>query len=529
MSLLDRLARALRTGLLLGLCAALPCAQEVRSFPPDDARVAYTGHACALLGSARAGFERRLVDPWICGQEVMSPGVQATFVADASHVRFVLDYGFAGFLCGSGTPEPLAWEFGLAVDGVRKPVGERNPLYPLAGETTPWVALGSEPGAHEITLVWPSGADVDLLGIELMETRDDSAPELLAPPPRDLPRLVMFGDSVTHGLGASHVLNTFPVRLGVRKEWQVVNLGFAGRSTVPSDAWLAAGLGPCSDPLHSAPDFLMLEIGSNDFHLVGGIHTKLTRFEKRYRDWLLQFRALRPDVPVLCLTPVPRGDECSVRSRRLEDYRDAIRRVIEELADPRIYLFEGRDLIALPPQPGDPLYDVYLLHPNDLGQLQIADRLVRFDLVRNGSFALRPQERCLESSIPEPYLWTDLGPGTSTVTETADGDRLLSLATSGTRMQLVHGLSAGDRFTLTFRARSSLEGHAGRVTLDFLDASGAPVGAPLVTQLAQNTWRSVTRQGTVPDGAVRGRLTLAKGPGPGTFLVDDVGLTIAEF
>jgi hypothetical protein len=46
---------------------------------------------------------------------------------------------------------------------------------------------------------------------------------------------------------------------------------------------------------------------------------------------------------------------------------------------------------------------------------------------------------------------------------------------------------------------TALEGHAGRVTLEFLDAAGAPVGAPVRTQLAQSTWRSVTRQGIVPD------------------------------
>lgn len=513
----------------LGLSWVPLHAQAVASFAPDDPRIAYTGFACAELAPERASFDRELPEPWICGQEEMSPGVQATFVVDASHVRFELEYHFAGFLCGTGPAEPLSWEFGLAIDGLRKPVGTRNPLYPFGEGSTQWVLLGTEPGPHEVTLVWPSGADVDLRRVHLMETRDSSVPTLLAPPKRSLPQLTMFGDSVTHGLGASHVLNTFPVRLGVRKDWQVVNLGFAGRATVPSDAWLAAGVTPCPGGITRAPDLVLLAIGSNDFHLVGGLHTKLTRFEQRYRDWILQFRSLRPATPILCLTPVPRGDECSIRARKLEDYREAIRRVVEALGDARLYLFEGRDLIDLPPLAGDPLFDAYLLHPSDLGHLQIADRLVRFDLARNGSFELRPLAGCAEVPEPEPYLWNDLGPGPSAVAETGDGNRVLALSPSGMRTQLVHGLSAGDRFTLVFTARSTLEGHAGRIQLEFLDLAGNPVGSPLVTQLAQNSWRTITRQGTVPDGAVRGRLTLAKGPGPGQFWVDDVALTVAAF
>jgi lysophospholipase L1-like esterase len=515
--------------LLIGFLSATAHAQAVASFPPNDARILYSGYACAETGADATGFDRHLLEEWVCGQEEMSPGVRATFLVDASHVRFEFVYHFAGFLCGSAPAEPLSWEFGLAVDGVRRPIGSRNPLYPLSGGSTPWVWLDDVPGPHEVTLVWPSGADVDLTRIHLMETRDASAPLLLAPPTSSNPRLAMFGDSVTHGLGASHVLNTFPVRLEVRTGWEIVNLGFAGRSTVPTDAWLAAGFPDCTGTEAPGPDILMLEIGSNDFHLLGGVHTKLDRFERRYRQWLELFRSLRPTTPVLCLTPLPRGDECAIRVRRLEDYRESIRRVVEQLADPRIYLFEGRDLIDLPPQAGDPLFDPYLLHPNDQGQLQIADRLDDFNLARNAGFELRPLAGCVEVAEPEPYLWTDLGPGTSTVTETADGKRVLALSPSGTRAQSVYGLSAGDQVTLRASVRSTLEGHVGRITLEYLDAKGGLVGPPLVTQYALNSWRTVTLRDTAPSGTVRARLVLAKGPGPGQFLVDELSLTVLDF
>ena len=149
--------------------------------------------------------------------------------------------------------------------------------------------------------------------------------------------------------------------------------------------------------------------------------------------------------------------------------------------------------------------------------------------MRNGGFDLRPLERCSEIEQPEPYLWTNLGPGESSVTETGDGNRVLALSPSGSRSQLVHGLSAGDSFTLKASARSTMAGHVGRIALEFLDRAGNPVGSPVVTLLSQTSWRTITLRGTAPAGAVRGLLNLAKGPGPGQFLVDELELTVAEF
>src|SRR6185503_19334809 len=264
MSLARRLARPLvRAGLpvLLGF-PALVAAQQFADFPPDHAGIFYSDYACAHIGPERASFDRDLAGTWVCHQEEMSPGVRATFVADASHVRFELDYAFAGFSCGTGFPVPLSWEFGLVVDGVRKPAGARNPLYPLTQGSTPWIHLGQGSGSHQITLIWPSGADVDLRRVYLKDTRGKSVPTLLDAPVRSQPQLTVFGESITQGLSATHVLNTYPVRLGALEDWSVVNLGFAGRTTQPTDAWLAAGSTSCVGGRATSPDFLLLAIGS---------------------------------------------------------------------------------------------------------------------------------------------------------------------------------------------------------------------------------------------------------------------------
>jgi lysophospholipase L1-like esterase len=527
MSLACRLARPLLRAVLPALLGCPALAQQFADFPPDHPGISYSDYACAHVDPQRASFDRDLPSTWVCHQEEMSPGVRASFVAQATHVRFELEYLFAGFTCGSGVPVPLSWEFGLVIDGVRRSTGARNPLYPLTQGSTPWINLG-QGGPHQITLIWPSGADVDLRRLHLKDMRPDSAPVLLAPPVRSVPQLTVFGESITQGLSATHVLNTYPMRLGAAQNWRVVNLGFAGRTTVPNDAWLAAGFPGCRGGLASSPDLLLLAIGSNDFHLLNDVHTKVDKFEDRYEEWLDQFRSLQPTIPILCLTPLPRGDECAITTRTMEQYRERIRAVIEERADPRIYLFEGRDLIALPPAPGDPLFDAALLHPTDLGFEQIAERLNRFNLVRNPGFELRPLLNCGEVAEPEPYLWTSTGPGTSTVT-LGPGGRTLALSTSAARSQVVYGLSEGDSFSLKASGLATSTGSPGRVTMEFLDASGALVAAPFGIDFNQNTWRRFGRQGTAPAGTIRARLTLAKSPGAGQFLVDDLELTVIEF
>lgn len=518
------LVRRLAVGIWL---SSLPAAaQQVASFPPDDARIEYSGYACGHIGPERASFARELPGSWVCQQEKMSPDVRATFVADASQVRFELDYAFAGFYCGLEEPDPVSWEFGLIIDGVPEPTGASNPLYPLSRGSTQWIRLGQGAGAHEVTLVWPCAADVDLLRVHLKETRGSTSPRLLAPPLRSRPQLTVFGTSITQGLDASHVLNTYPARLGALKDWNVVNLGFAGRTTQSSDARLAAGITPCVDGHATAPDLVLLNIGTNDF-LFFGQHTRVDRFEERYLGWISQFRFIRPTTPILCVTPLPRGDECEVTTRTMEEYRERIRTVIERRADPRIYLFEGRDLIALPPAEGDPLFDEVLLHPTDLGFEQIADRLSRFNLVRNPGFELRPLANCREVTEPEPYLWADLGSGASSTIGPV-GDRVLAISSSEVRAQMVYGLSAGDRFVLKASGLATAAS-SGRLTLEFLDEDGVLVGAPLVLEFSESSWRRLVLEGMVPSGAIHGRLKLSKSLGPGQFLVDDLELTVKEF
>jgi hypothetical protein len=324
-------------------------------------------------------------------------------------------------------------------------------------------------------------------------------------------------------------LNAYPSRLAILRDWRMVNLGFAGRPAEPTDARLAAGRSECSSGSSEPPTMLLLAIGSNDFRGYGGAFTPLPTFESRFEDWIDEFRALLPDVPILCLTPLPRGDEHVVKTRDLEDYRERMREVLLRRLDRRIFLFEGRDLIAEPPVAGDPLYDAGLLHPTDLGFEQMTERLNRFNLVRNASFELRPLQLGLPVSEPEPYLWSPGGEGTSEVRDGADAIQSLWLSPLSERTQDVLGLSSGDTFTLKAVGQVTNGATPGLVSLEFLDAHGDEAAPALVLSFTQTAWRRSVRTSVVPPGTVRARLRLSKPTGPGQFLVDDLELTVPEF
>lgn len=561
-SMPPRVGRFAASFLSLVPCALPQGSPLTVSYDPDDPEIAYTEYVCAHLSSTRASFDRVLhtgSDPEFCGtgyaspapfcsQELMSPGVRANFRTKATHVKFVFEYLDAGAVCCNDDELPLSWEFGLEIDGVLQGTGTSNPLYvgvsppvfcptsnPPSTRTTPWIEL-PDAAANDVSLIWPSGADVDLLEVRLKGVLGVTPPTLLTPPDRPPILLGVHGGSIVQGLYAPHVVSSYPALLAAVKGWSVVNLGFAGRQVEPADAWTAGGMDLCTGDLRVEPlDLLILQCASNDFHLGGGVHTPLDTFECLYGEWIDQFRALQDDTPILVLTPMPRGDECGICGRTLEQYREKMRDILAALDDPDIYLFEGRDMIDPLPE----LFHADTLHPNLDGHAMIADRFNRMNLIRNGSFELKPNSSCLgcplsgcdpcdEVAAQTPYLWS--GSGVSIVDAGGlGGSRALSVCPGYDGRQVVYGLSAGDAFTLEADGKVVTAGESGTVTLEFLNAAGNPVGFAYVLLVNATTWQHHGISGTAPAGAVRGRVKLAKEAGGGDLLMDDVALTLAEF
>ena len=417
----------------------------------------------------------------------MSPGVRATFRTDATLVEATVDYQSVFML-------PM---FSVEVDGALGPSFGHSTLGPATFTVTSQTPAVS----RVVSIVWPIGADVDLLSIRL------TGGTLLQPPPaRPRQRVVCFGDSITHGFFASEPAHSFPGRLATQRNWSVINSGFSGHTTVASDGTTIGAL---------APTFLVLAIGSNDF----GGQTALAAFSASYDQWIGNFRASPgcSDVPIVCVTPIARSDELS-KPILLDSYRDEIRQVVATrgTTDPNLHLLEGWDMLR---------FDLALLpdglHPNDAGFALYGSALASLNLVHSPGF------EPLLLSYFGGYHWEDLGGTAINTAVFFSGVQSLQVATGGVRRQTIHGLAAGKCFDLTAMAQVTNAADVGRISIEFLDASGFLVAMQSVN-ITTTTWQPFALSGTAPTGAVRARIVLDKPAGPGSMFVDDVALPLCE-
>jgi len=509
--------------------------------------------ATVSRSSSRIYFSRELEgDPMCTDLERMSPGARVNFATNARFIRLQLDYSGAGANCMAFTAQvaamrPAFWEFGLEVGGVPKETGTNNPIYQQGLWTdnvfrSGWITLGSTVQVREVSLIWPTGLAADLARLELGALENETYPELSVPAARPTILAGAFGDSITHGLHASHVNDTYPARLADAKNWSMVNLGFAGRQVVRTDAKLARGL--------TGLDLLILAIGSNDYRQPGVSPWQQTtelEFKAAYDGWLTDFRC-ESDVPILCITPISRSDEynhCPSSRTPLESYRQWIRDVVSARNEPDIYLFEGRDLIPeLEPGTCVPVRAQYFdytdpaevpiagLHPNSTGFAAYASALGQLNLIRNPSFELKPLVVQCKPQLPTeasdpvaPYLW-HVESGECVVDNVhLAGCRSLRILVSGQVSQDIPGLNDDDIYTLTVSGKTDFN-FGGKLVLEFFNQDGDVIPGQVVIFSSTN-WTTTTIQGTAPDGAVRGRVRLLKLSGSGYLYVDDLKLTIA--
>jgi len=457
------------------------------TYAPNDPGIVWSEFMAASITATRADFTRPGTAAACCAD--MSPGVRATFRTDATLVEATVDY----------ISLTLLPNFSVEVDGVlQAPFG-----HSVLGPATFTVTSQPTPVSRVVSIIWPIGADVDLLSIRLT---GGSAQFLQPPPIRPRQRAVCFGDSITHGAFASEPALSYPGLLATQRNWSVVNAGFSAHFTVGSDGTSIGAL---------APTFLVLAIGSNDF----GGQRPLAAFQADYDLWIANFRAAPgcSEVPIVCVTPIVRSDEFSPPIL-LESYRDRIRQVVATrgTTDPNLHLLEGWDMV-----PADPLLFPDGLHPNDTGFAFYGSAIAALNLVHNPGF------EPLLLGLFGGFHWEDLGGTAISTTTFFSGAQSLQVGTGGARRQTIHGLAAGKCFDLTAMAQVTNAADVGRISIEFLDASGIVVATQSVN-VTTTTWQPFALSGTAPTGAVRGRIVLDKPTGPGSMFVDDVALPLCE-
>ena len=314
---------------------------------PDDPAIRYTEYAHATVSHAGAVFDRPGVPN---GNGIASPGTRLNFRTDATRVSIMARYTFACYAPGCG-------HFSAEQDGRLLPPSFGSDV--VAGAATYLIATQSAPLPRNYSVIWPYGTQMVFTGLQL----EGGSHRLLVPAPsRPVRRYVAYGDSITQGYYASAgTTHTYPDQVARRKGWSVVNMGFGGEPTVPSDG-TAVGL------LNGS--VVTVAIGVNDW----GQNKALGQFVSDYNALLDSVRALQPTVPLYCLTPIWTSLESAQNGQGLfvHDYRQAITQIVQQrtATDANLHLIDGLTLV-----PNQLKYFVDGVHPNDAGFALYASNL----------------------------------------------------------------------------------------------------------------------------------------------------------
>jgi lysophospholipase L1-like esterase len=212
--------------------------------------------------------------------------------------------------------------------------------------------IGLPPGGGLFTLHLPDSLVPTVHGVRALGGT-------LAPAP-ELPRWLVYGDSITEGWGATRPALAWPAVAGRALGLDTVNLGYAGA---------ARGELACAEQLAGLDGTLLTTaFGSNCWSRVpfspGLIHETVRAFVALVRN-------SHPHTPVLVVSPVlcPEAEDTpNAVGATLGDLRDGVERAVGALVasgDRHIALLPGGPLLA-PGQLADGL------HPDDSGHARLA-------------------------------------------------------------------------------------------------------------------------------------------------------------
>ncbi len=178
-------------------------------------------------------------------------------------------------------------------------------------------------------------------------------------PVRKKHRILMHGDSITHGYDAKHPSATYAMRLGEALDAEVYNKAISGLAFYPELAAAENGVWP---------DLVTVAFGTNDWN-------SLTRqqFEENCRQYAQVITQKFPAIPVYVVTPLWRKDH--TEERLFGEFQDAAQ-LIQDIFNgyPNITVVPGWDLIPHEPT----LFGDLRLHPNDDGFRYYAQNLEPF-------------------------------------------------------------------------------------------------------------------------------------------------------
>lgn len=221
----------------------------------------------------------------------------------------------------------------------------------LEGNYQESYALGAGVKTVRIYLPWHACARIAELSV------DDGA---YIKPIRPSKKMLMFGDSITHGVTAVRQKNSYAVRLSEMLDADARNKGIGGDVFFPA-------LAQCTDEVDFAPDYITVAYGTNDW----GTNSKTP--ERFKEDVFAFYGALSkqyPNAKIFGITPIWRSDE--ERETLLSPFENLEKYIRESTKDfANVTVISGYDLVEHDPA----FFFDDRLHPNDEGFAQYAENL----------------------------------------------------------------------------------------------------------------------------------------------------------
>lgn len=181
--------------------------------------------------------------------------------------------------------------------------------------------------------------------VEALSLEDDASLTPMLP----AKKLLIYGDSITHGNTVRYTCNHYIPRLARAMDIQVRNKAIAGTTSFPE---LVRAESPYD------PDYVLVAYGSNDWD-----RHEEAFFVEKYREMLQLIGDNYPRAQVFAISPIWRGDQETVH-RRMGPLSAIERNILEIARDfPNVTVIPGIDFV-----PHDLQYFADAgLHPNDTG------------------------------------------------------------------------------------------------------------------------------------------------------------------
>lgn len=210
-------------------------------------------------------------------------------------------------------------------------------------------------GRKRVTVHLPYTVELILTGLELSDGAE------ITPFTSYAGRVMMFGDSITHGYDALRTSFSYASRFARIMNYDLSNQGVGGFTFFPEvldkeyiDEW--------------KPDIITVAYGTNDWN---GRTREL--FEKRTTDFWERLAQFYPDIQAFCITPAWRAD--NYRHTAAGDFEEAREYIAAaaKRANPKNVIVDGN--LTVPH--GNDFFGDKRLHPNDLGFADYAERLIK--------------------------------------------------------------------------------------------------------------------------------------------------------